>query len=93
MNYYRKDGKPTRHTVTKLNAILSWELRHPGATPEERAKAMAEIEKRFARRGSGQFAYPSDQGFPPAGGPTPWTPKQIRDYANQQRQKLPDAPF
>jgi len=31
--------------------------------------------------------------FPPAGGPIPWTPKQIRDYANQQRQKQPDAPF
>lgn len=50
MTYYRQDGKPTRHIVTKPNAILSWELRHPSATPEQRAKAMAEIEKRFARR-------------------------------------------
>ena len=50
MTYYRQDGKPTRHTVTKPNAILSWDLRNPGATPEQRAKAMAEIEKRFARR-------------------------------------------
>lgn len=31
--------------------------------------------------------------FPPPSGTIPWTPKQIRDYANQQRQKLPDAPF
>lgn len=93
MTYYRQDGKPTRHTVTKPNAILSWELRNPSATPEQRAKAMAEIEKRFARRGSGQFAYPSDQGFTQSSGPITWTPKQIRDYANQQRQKLPDAPF
>jgi hypothetical protein len=50
MTHYRQGGKPTRRIVTKPNAILSWELRHPGATPEERAKAMAEIEKRFARR-------------------------------------------
>lgn len=50
MTYYRQDGKPTRHTVTKPNAILSWDLRNPSATPEQRAKAMAEIEKRFARR-------------------------------------------
>lgn len=50
MTYYRQDGKPTRHTVTKTNAILRWELRNPSATPEQRAKAMAEIEKRFARR-------------------------------------------
>lgn len=50
MTYYRQDGKPTRHTVTKPNAILSWDLRNPSATPAQRAKAMAEIEKRFARR-------------------------------------------
>lgn len=31
--------------------------------------------------------------FPPPGGPIPWTPKQIRDYAKQQRQQAPDAPF
>lgn len=31
--------------------------------------------------------------FPPATGPVPWTPKQIKEYNQQQRQQLPDAPF
>jgi hypothetical protein len=31
--------------------------------------------------------------FPPASGPTPWTAKQKSDYAKQQRQQLPTAPF
>jgi hypothetical protein len=31
--------------------------------------------------------------FPPPQGPTPWTAKQKADYAKQQRQQLPAAPF
>jgi len=31
--------------------------------------------------------------FPPATGPTPWTPEQERDYAKQQREQLPEAPL
>jgi hypothetical protein len=31
--------------------------------------------------------------FPPPQGPTPWTAKQKADYAKQQRQQLPTAPF
>jgi len=46
MTYERKNGKPP--LVTKENAILGWELRHPDATEIERARAMRRIEKRFA---------------------------------------------
>ena len=31
--------------------------------------------------------------FPPPGGPIPWTPKQIKEYEEQQRAKLPEAPL
>jgi len=31
--------------------------------------------------------------FPLATGPKPWTPKQIREYEQQQRNKLPEAPL
>lgn len=31
--------------------------------------------------------------FPPWNGPTPWTAKQIAEYAKKQRDALPDAPF
>ena len=31
--------------------------------------------------------------FPPPGGPVPWTPKQIREYQRQQRDKAEEAPF
>lgn len=30
--------------------------------------------------------------FPPATGPTPWTPGQLRDYNRQQQQPPKDAP-
>lgn len=46
MTYERKNGKPP--LVTKENAILGWEMRHPDATEIERARAMRQIEKRFA---------------------------------------------
>lgn len=39
-----------RHLVTKANAILSWELRHPEATPEQRAVAMKQIDQRYKGR-------------------------------------------
>ena len=29
--------------------------------------------------------------FPPATGPIPWTPKQIKEYAKQQREQQEDA--
>ena len=31
--------------------------------------------------------------FPPASGPTPWTRKQIKEYAQQQRDKAGEAPL
>lgn len=31
--------------------------------------------------------------FPPANGPTPWTPGQLRDYQRQQREQTEEAPF
>jgi hypothetical protein len=31
--------------------------------------------------------------FPPPTGPVPWTAKQLREYAQQQRNKLPEAPL
>jgi len=31
--------------------------------------------------------------FPPATGPVPWTAQQIKDYAQQQRAQLPEAPL
>lgn len=31
--------------------------------------------------------------FPPATGPVPWTAKQIREYEQQQRNQLPEAPL
>jgi hypothetical protein len=35
--------------------------------------------------------------FPPPGGPTPWTPEQVRDYQRQQeeraREAAPPAPW
>lgn len=31
--------------------------------------------------------------FPPPGGPVPWTPKQIKEYERQQRQKQEEAPW
>lgn len=31
--------------------------------------------------------------FPSPGGPIPWTPKQIKDYARKQREEMDDAPF
>ena len=31
--------------------------------------------------------------FPPPSGPTPWTQKQIKEYAKQQREKTGDAPW
>lgn len=31
--------------------------------------------------------------FPGPNGPIPWTSKQIKEYNEQQRQQLPDAPF
>lgn len=31
--------------------------------------------------------------FPPATGPVPWTSKQIKDHAQQQRAQLPEAPL
>ena len=31
--------------------------------------------------------------FPPPTGPIPWTPKQIREYAEKQRQQLPESPL
>ncbi len=39
-----------RQTVTKYGAMLSWDIRHDDATPEQRAKAMRDIELRFARK-------------------------------------------
>lgn len=31
--------------------------------------------------------------FPPPGGPVPWTAAQVRRYAREQREQLPEAPF
>jgi hypothetical protein len=31
--------------------------------------------------------------FPPATGAVPWTAKQIKEYAQQQRAQLPEAPY
>ena len=31
--------------------------------------------------------------FPPPTGPVPWTAKQIKEYEQQQRAKLPEAPL
>jgi hypothetical protein len=31
--------------------------------------------------------------FPPANGPTPWTPAQEQAYQRQQREKLGEAPW
>jgi hypothetical protein len=31
--------------------------------------------------------------FPPSTGPVPWTTKQVREYAQQQRNQLPEAPL
>jgi len=31
--------------------------------------------------------------FPPATGAVPWTAKQIKEYAQQQRAQLPEAPL
>jgi len=31
--------------------------------------------------------------FPPPGGPTPWTPEQVREYERQQREQVPPAPW
>lgn len=31
--------------------------------------------------------------FPPPSGPTPWTKKQIREYAKQQRDKAGESPL
>lgn len=31
--------------------------------------------------------------FPPANGPTPWTPGQLRDYQRKQLQQTEDAPW
>jgi hypothetical protein len=31
--------------------------------------------------------------FPPPTGPVPWTAKQVREYAQQQRNQLPEAPL
>lgn len=54
MNTRHKARKPIsiapRQTVTKYGAKLSWNIRHDDATPEQRAKAMRDIELRFAKR-------------------------------------------
>lgn len=39
-----------RQIVTKYAAVLSWDIRHDDATPAQRAKAMRDIELRFAKR-------------------------------------------
>ena len=31
--------------------------------------------------------------FPPANGPTPWTPDQLRDHQRQQREQTEEAPW
>ena len=31
--------------------------------------------------------------FPPPSGPVPWTAKQIKQYQQEQRDKMPEAPF
>jgi hypothetical protein len=31
--------------------------------------------------------------FPPPGGPTPWTPEQVREYEQRQREQVPPAPW
>jgi hypothetical protein len=31
--------------------------------------------------------------FPPPTGPVPWTAKQVREYAQEQLKKLPEAPL
>lgn len=31
--------------------------------------------------------------FPPATGPVPWTAKQIKEYAQQQREKMQESPL
>ena len=31
--------------------------------------------------------------FPPASGPVPWTRKQIKEYARQQREQAGEAPL
>jgi hypothetical protein len=31
--------------------------------------------------------------FPPANGPTPWTPGQLRDYKRKQLQQTEEAPW
>jgi hypothetical protein len=31
--------------------------------------------------------------FPPPTGPVPWTPKQIKEYNQRQRNEAPDAPL
>jgi hypothetical protein len=31
--------------------------------------------------------------FPPATGAVPWTSKQIKEYAQQERQQLPESPL
>lgn len=31
--------------------------------------------------------------FPPANGPTPWTPGQLRDHQRKQLQQTEDAPW
>lgn len=54
MNTRHKARKPIsiapRQMVTKYGAQLSWDIRHDDATPEQRTKAMREIELRFLRR-------------------------------------------
>jgi hypothetical protein len=31
--------------------------------------------------------------FPPLGGPTPWTPAQVKEYARKTRENMPCSPF
>ena len=31
--------------------------------------------------------------FPPPGGPTPWTPEQVKEYERKRLQETPPAPF
>lgn len=54
MNFLHQSRPPSppkpRRFVTKQSAILSWDIRHDDATPEQRAEAMKQIEQRFKEK-------------------------------------------
>jgi hypothetical protein len=55
--------------------------------PAERAKELVAIQSNTG------MTIMSNWPFPPATGAVPWTAKQIKEYAQQQRAQLPEAPL